>query len=230
MSSIVESGTVGMCPDTGRPVYRGLPVPWAARWTGEVDLTPLHGRVAAGRYWVSLGNADAHPEGVAAGLMAGRDEHGVLWHADRDAPGSGEPQFRQLHARRQRACMAERRCQVCGRHFGALPTTFLEAAAKLPADPAAPFVTDTAPTCLTCEPVALRRCPAQRRTPRVLVTATTFEPYAVYGDLLGPALDGGIRYQVLGRIFPLGDRRLTRVVAKQLLVRITDYTAQPVRT
>lgn len=234
---------------TGRPVWHGLPVPWIVRWTGETADKPLYA-VRVGGEGIQLGrfsypprttmltlNGPRYPFGIAAGLRADRDELGLLWYSTMpNAQDTGEPEFATLHSARTRACMLEGRCQVCGRPFGQRPVTFLDSATVL--DQATgqhhrvqptgtTMLTTTAPTCRTCAAVAMRLCPAQRRTERVLVTAHHYEPYSVLGDVYGVNERRELFEVSKGALVDITDQdTLAMTVVKQVCVEITDYTQE----
>lgn len=226
-------------PATGRPVWHGLPVPWVAKWTGEIITDePLHSVRMDGQLHIVNGpNPAASPFGIRAAIAGRRDEFGLMWDRDRDAPGTGEPKFAVVHARRQRACMIDRRCQVCGNPFGDEPVTFLESTSLKDDDgnhhydlPGQPYFTIQAPVCRTCIPVALRKCPAQRkaRHARVIVTAHAYHPHAVLADVYNVTAKRGLFLETPRFMLALDDPALTRAIAKQLYVMVTDYTEEPV--
>lgn len=219
-------------PDTGRPLWRGLPVPWIARWSNETALdTPMHAALIDNRLHLAVGPAPTnHPLGIRAGYRAQRDELGLLWQPDHDAPGSGVPEFATLHARRQRACMIDGLCQVCGRPFGDQSVTFLDSVMRKPRKPGRPLVTLTAPTCRGCAAVAMVKCPAHRRArdKRVIVVAHAYRPYAVLGDVFGyNAEQQSVRLERPRHTIHLDDALISRTLAKQLYVEVTDYTEEP---
>lgn len=225
---------------TGRPLWRGLPVPWITRWSGEAITRPLHvvrvgvglvsssGTSVRNQYMISLTDPTTHPFGVEAGLKASRDEYGLCWYKSRDnAEGVGEPQFSMLNARRQRACMVDRRCQVCGTPFGDKPVTFLDSATLLDEDAAGDtVVTITAPTCRTCAAVALRVCPAQRGKDRVLVTANAYEPCGVLADVYTLSDNGQLCIARKRVKLPLDSPALAMAMVLQMYVEITDFTEE----
>lgn len=215
-------------PVTGRPVWRGLPVPWLTQWSAEHQTSrqlTFYGLPDGGVMVGYEGAKDKPIGGALAGLREQRDEVGLLWYEHSPGQGEGEPLFAQVHATRQRACMVERRCQVCG---SALPstdaTTFLEPDTE-PLRAGKPHTTLTAPCCRTCIPVAMRLCPAQRRRPRVVVSAESYRPHSAYGDLY--RLQDGKLTREPSRV-PLASDLVSGLLAKQLWIRMIDYTIEEV--
>lgn len=216
--------------ETGRPLWKGLPVPWVTRWTGEKPPPRIPTMtIVDGVMWCTYGSPSAHPLGQMTGIKAERDEHDLLWYRElsiygqgsgdatiQDRATIGEPQWTQVHAWRQRTCMLDRRCQVCAKPFDDTPVTFLLAVPTVRElnviDP---------PVCRTCIPVALALCPVQRQEPRRVITAEAYGPTFVYADI--PQVGGTRRARV-----SLDDRHLTYSVAKQLGVTITDYTMETI--
>lgn len=235
---------------TGRPVWHGLPVPWLVSWSGERWLRPLSvssvsiGAVMQGggsaeqhaTHIITLIDPSTHPLGLAAGLKAGRDEYGLLWYESK--PGMqdvGEPLFAQVNARRQRACMLEGRCQVCGKPFGDQPVTWLDSPTVLDrstgrhhqALPAgASMSTLTAPTCRTCAAVAMKLCPAQKGERRAFITAHAYEPLHVVADVYALNEHNILVQSGSNTYLTLDSPLRPMALAKQMSVRITDYTEE----
>ncbi|WP_433889865.1 hypothetical protein [Streptomyces sp. CA-111067] len=135
-----------------------IPVPFAAVWSGERnDTGQLH--IRTGRKGVpSLAYRDERPED--------RDRHGVLWARTTWAPGSGTPQFADMHPLRQRDAMLLKLCQVCGKPADRTREGWLFLEARGPhtldlPDPADPYqgFTSKPPVCSGCAVLAARMCP-----------------------------------------------------------------------
>ena len=213
---------------TGRPLWKGLPVPWIAWWSGEGNTPPYDDMAWAvddtGQQHMAYSTTEVynHPLGWRPAFNAQRDDLGLLWFKLMpDRQDTGTPGFAALHAERQRDCMIGRRCQVCGQHFGPAPTTFLVAAEAMRV-PGSAFYTMTAPTCTTCIPVAMRTCPEQRKVPRSIVTAHRYEPTYVLCDIYTPT-----GKQSTERL-ALDDPKLSRALVKQIGIRIHEYDERPV--
>lgn len=214
-------------PTTGRPVWQGVPVPYVTRWTGEVyDLSLIH-LYFRDELIVCYSDPSLNTFGMRAGLRADRDEMGILWY--KEAPGRagwGDPVFRDVHCGRQRECMIDKVCQVCGAPFGDTTVTFLTT--RVPArGKGGPLVTSRAPACRRCIDVTLANCPPQMRKPRSIIHARSYRPDSVIADVL-PG-DPQVRNPQTTRVdLELDDERLLRAVAKQMYVCITDYDDEPV--
>jgi hypothetical protein len=95
-----------------------------------------------------------------------RDREGVLWARKTLRHGQGRPEFGQVHCLRQRHAMRRLLCQVCAQPadrntdgvLWLLPDYYGEAEGW-------PENYDLAepPICLSCVPIAIRRCPALRK-------------------------------------------------------------------
>jgi hypothetical protein len=88
-------------PVTIPPLARPTVVPHIASWeaervSAELILKPFDR---------GIGYADER--------VGDRDRHGVLWRRTPSRVGRGRPEYRRVHARRQRAVMTDLRCQVC---------------------------------------------------------------------------------------------------------------------
>lgn len=200
---------------TGRPLVRGLPVPYVTRWTGEQQ--DQHMVIVGLRGVVQVAYHD-DPLGL------GRID-GLLWSRDGNAPRSGEPEWKGVHALRHRSCMLSPRCQVCGKRFPAgQPVTVLHAVVPDYAPHTQPFDTSTPPTCRRCAPWAKQLCPNLRASRCIIAEAATITPIAVCGNLFD--MDGQ-RHQAELR---LDDPLLPLMQAKQLVVRVADYTVHEVPT
>lgn len=196
----------------GTPTFKGHPVPWVTKWSGErVEREGLH--------------VVAEPGGFALAYEEpgpfDRDSLGALWL--RDAPGRrGEPLFAQVHAGRHRQCMVGPRCQVCGRRLPEeeIPWLF---PAGLWAAGEPERLTVTPPTCLACWSLAERLCPHLRRGGVVRVVVERRELWGVVGDLYVPVEERGVRRtEVRPRSWvAFTDRPALRLtLAKQLAVRL----------
>lgn len=152
-----------------------------------------------------------------------RDWRGVLWTRVRSRPGRGKPQLGKVHSLRQRQCMTDLRCQVCGgpadrNNAGVL--WIIDAHI----DDLRPGREDTThpPTCRPCTHRSFVACPHLRRVSTV-VRVRAWEPIAVEGLLYGPVPGGGLRAIEAGR-FNFDDPFLPYVRAHQLVVRLKSFT------
>ncbi len=83
------------------PLARPTVVPHIASWEAE--------RVRAELILKPLGRGI----GYANERAGDRDRHGILWRRTPTRPGRGRPEYKRVHARRQREVMTDLRCQVC---------------------------------------------------------------------------------------------------------------------
>lgn len=231
--------SLGYHEETGRPTWRGMIVPYIARWSAEriaqgdpdddLAIINFNGTIVTA-YRTEVDAAMHRPNAttqlVADALMDQRDEYGLLWHRDRDLPGHGEPEFAMVQTARQRRCMIDGVCQVCGKERAPdEDVTFLEhGTGPLGLKPGEPYTTVTAPTCRRCIKFVLQQCPAHRNKTRSLITARKYTPAMVVADLWDE------RGVVVGSAehVQIGHEGLFRAVVKQLIVAVIDYTEQPV--
>ncbi len=191
-------------------------VPYVAAWTGEESETVLRVR-PDGR---GLCHRDERPED--------RDSHGVLWSRMADAPGTGQPIYRDMHPARGRMAMLNRLCQVHGGPASRTSrgTLFLvnRRDEEWPGWPDGE-TTSQPPVCLTCAPAALARCPHLAK-PYMAVRVKKIIPHGVYGSLFQPA---GNRFREIGEGWSLryGDPRLRWMLATQLFVELRHCTPVP---
>lgn len=159
---------------------RALPVPYAARWSGE----------SAGR----SGRLIVRPRGIAYRdeVADDRDRNGVLWCRVGHAPGEGRPDYKSMHPRRQREAMLHRLCQVCGgpADQNGKGLLFLLPRSDAVGDGGATddvegSYTTKPPICLPCAGVALRHCP--HLTEPLFVRSRKPRVWGVFGDLFTPA-------------------------------------------
>ncbi|AXI79065.1 hypothetical protein [Peterkaempfera bronchialis] len=186
-------------------------MPFVVRWSGERDaLMPMVVR-KGGR---GIGYADER--------SFDRDGEGVLWTRVPSQPGKGTPEFGKVHTLRQRLCMAELRCQICGGPADRSPSGVLW---LIDADPSElrPGDERTAhpPVCRPCAIRSTTACPHLRPAFTAL-RVRAFLPYGVTGALYAPARPMPVT--VNAGQFRLGDPHLPWVRATQLLLTLTDFT------
>lgn len=174
-----------------RPRFRGLPVPWVARWSAEVRAS-----YAVDRLSIEVDDGGSVRIGYADEVMADRDAYGGLWLREGLAPGQGEPQFGQVHTARHRSCMVTPRCQVCAARLDPDRVTFLlppnESRGVAAMDPGSWF-TVTPPTCDGCRDAAHLYCPHLRGHRLALVTVRKAGLWGVFGDVVTASMLNGAR-------------------------------------
>lgn len=197
-----------------RVSWKGAVVPWVAQWTGEL---PTDSFIVAGEGPMSM---VLYPD-----RRPGDWFMGVLWW--RQGIGrAGEPQFAQLNTYRQRAALLRRRCQVCGRSLpkeGPL-SHWLMGRGQIELVEGVALTTNP-PTCEECVPVALRMCPHLMSGDVQLLRVRAYEPWGVQGEAAA-RVNGEIRRTHTVRM-PFGHRGISTVVAKQLVVALTDFDMRP---
>jgi hypothetical protein len=186
--------------------YRGMRVPWVAQWTDELGKDPIQ----RWQYGTSTGiaYADEKPEDR---------ELGVLWMRT-DTSRGGTPQFAQLNVWRQRRCMIDGLCQVCGQSAeGSWLIPRVEGRPN-----GRPMTIATPPTCAPCIEEARKVCPhlrAHGQGTRLLVR--NYRPLAVFGDLVTMLNSKVIHTK--GELLLSDPDVKTRVLGRQLTVELWDY-------
>lgn len=146
-------------------------VPYITAWSGERDFDV---RVIV-RGVVGIGFTDE--------TLVDRDERGVLWTRTPSRPGVGRPEYRRVHALRQRRAMRRLLCQVCGRPAdrNELGVLWLLRDHRGDWDGWPEGMANTyPPVCLPCARRSVEVCPALRRG-YVAVRARRFPMTGVYG-------------------------------------------------
>lgn len=202
-------------PPTGRPMVDKMPVPYVTLWSAEANPPPV-GLVQRNLQPYLIYPDD--PDGIE------RDRHGLLWMRYPTAPSTGTPKWKQVHTLRARRSAHGRRCQVCaGKFADGAPLTFVFNDARQDdiRDTTSPFITMFTPTCRRCAPWAAAMCPNLRRTGAQFVVAHDVRPVGAFGDVyLGPGLGYPLRIMY-------GDPQIPQFLARQPLLRIADYHAEP---
>ena len=143
---------------------------------------------------------------------------GVLWPRQA-AHVDGRPIFRQMHPLRQRECMLERRCQVCGR--SAISSSGM-LSWLLPGRPRRGLVcVSKPPVCGNCIPEVLDRCPHLHDV-RVY-TSSDYEPRGVVGLVMAGQGDPDFHEVPL-----TNGAALAVTLAMALIVRIPDLQLMPI--
>lgn len=205
----------------GRPVQRGLPVPYLVPYWGEgpviVDKI-RRTRTAAGHWRVSF--PDEQP--------SDRDAAGALWTRVSSVEQPAIAEMGRVHPHRQRDCMLTPRCQVCGHTLTAdpmpwvLPLTEIATARRREGR----FLTITPPTCLSCAAVARRLCPALRRVGSRLYTVRSYQPWGVVGmatshdTLIAMSMNQPAKPRWIGYH---QTAELDQVIAEQLIVELLEF-------
>lgn len=187
--------------------YKGVPVPWVARWSNERSTV----RSVAVR--MPVGQSMRFPEVTFPNAQ--RDDLGILWQPDGTTRG-GVPEFGDVNTHRQVACMRHKRCQVCGNRLLTSPYNLLvidKEAMQLEST----LRTTTPMVCDSCAAEAMAVCPALRKG-RKLYKVKSFEPVAVWG----PVYHAGVPAHMMPPSFdvPLEHEAVRSVIGKQMVVKV----------
>jgi hypothetical protein len=205
----------------GRPMQRGLPVPYLVPFWGEGPLVIdkiSRTRTADGHWRVSF--PDEQP--------SDRDAAGALWTRVASVEQPTIADMGKVHPHRQRDCMLTPRCQVCGDTLAADAVPWLvpltETATDRPGGDR--FLTATPPTCWSCATVARRLCPALRGAGSRLHTVRSCRPWGVIGmgtdieTLVAISMDKPPKPRWVGYH---QTAQLDQVVAEQLIVELLEF-------
>jgi hypothetical protein len=138
--------------------HKSAIVPYTTRWSGETKLPTA---VVARARGFGIAFADE--------IISDRDRYGALWQRDPSRPGTGLPEFGNVHSGRQRRAMRNLLCQVCS---GPADRDELGTLWLLPdyadyhqdwAGWPERMATPEPPVCLACANTAVRVCPALRK-------------------------------------------------------------------
>ena len=201
------------------PQWKGLPVPWVARWSAQVSPETYGVKVVqtqGGGYHLRV----EYPEDNW------RDQHGTLWQHE-GLVRAGEPQFGMVSTWRQRAAMVKRLCQVCGSKIEGKMTPWIldmmesDMVEILDGDP----LTATAPVCESCIPLARRLCPHLSKGGSKVYDVLEYELWGVFGEVVTMTEAGPKRFQTnLGYREDYGENfSFESVLAKQQVVKLTKF-------
>lgn len=185
-------------------------VPYITAWSSErPSAQPV---VAKGS---GIGYADEIPYD--------RDQDGVLWTRTAHSPGTGRPEFGQVHALRQRRAMRRLLCQVCGqqasRNQGVLWVIGEDAtsSSSWPDN----LTTSHPPLCEPCAARSMQMCPHLRRR-SVALRVRAHTPVGVRGALYQPGLPRPTAWTAAAVAYD--DARIRWTRAGQLIVRLVSYS------
>lgn len=189
------------------------PIPWVTRRETEV---PAPGSAGYPSRFVQGYDPISGREAVLLEVQgAERDSSGFLWIPD-IWDQTGKPQWKEVHPRRQRMCMDEGICQVCGQHSDEL-LWVINPAEIGQAPSGATAVTYTPPVCPPCEPIARKFCPKLR--------SVDWRTYQVRKVLRWGVLGDVYQYPHLDQFFESVVRRhepdMFATLARQRVVRLT---------
>jgi hypothetical protein len=192
--------------------FKGRPVPWVTRWSSEVVAHGARTRLMPSHT----------PEGIHLRFINEQPDDridGVLWLPENDSRGLGTPMWKEVHSHRQRRCQVEGRCQVCGVAIASRSMTWI-LPHGLSTRQGSSLITDVAPVCENCVPIATTYCPHLIRQPSRMITVYNYRPWGLFGDIIDPEPHTGVRHYQGDR--PFG-AYLGNVMARQMIVELYDY-------
>lgn len=201
-------------------IRRGLIVPWVTRWTSERRDLPMQPHLDSGTGKVVLDYIEPEP---------GDRVDGVLWMREGGSRGEGDPEWSQVSTARQRACMLDPRCQVCGTIIEGTEIPWLLPASAMDRKTRTGLTTMTPPICETCIPIAMASCPQLGRTKVTALTVHAYRPWAYFGDYVAIRDVTGEGPKRFGRQFhgqgeiPWDSPDLSSIMARQVIVELYAY-------
>lgn len=211
---MTETTTTTMTDPALLPQWKGHPVPWVARWSGEVLREPCQvGKLPSGKAVVFYEDGREF-----------RDDRNVLWLRE-DFRRGGTPEFAQVSVHRQRTAMRKRLCQICGHKIPPGVIDWLMVPHQLEqAESGTKTVTMSPPTCQQCIPLALKLCPALKKA-HIIVRVLEYRVWGVSGLLVSFDENGRTRQSDRQKLIPY-DRPgwdYSPVLAKQQVVEFTKF-------
>lgn len=199
---------------TEQLTYNNRPVPWITRWSSEVCSPGPKILATDTTSGLRLRFEDERPQDRI---------DGVLYLREGQSPGVGEPLWRDVHTHRQRQCMVESRCQVCGDRIDPPVPWILPPQGHLVQRFGESIITDAAPTCESCIDAAMHLCPHLSTHPSKIVSVRGFRVHSVFGDIIDYSGTYGRRrhYQADRRVG--GDHPLDNIVVRQTIVELWSH-------
>lgn len=144
----------------------------------------------------------------------------VLWMREGESRGEGEPEWAQVSTHRQRACMLDPRCQVCGVKIESTEVPWLLPASAMDRKSRFGVTTMTPPICETCIPIAMSSCPQLSRTKVTALTVTAYRPWAYFADYV--TIRNGRPFHGQGEI-GWNTEDLGNIMARQVIVELYAF-------
>ncbi|MDP4501091.1 hypothetical protein [Nonomuraea turcica] len=153
---------------------------------------------------------------------------GVLWHRH-GLTRAGHPQWKLVNTSRQRRCMLQELCQVCGQTAVDSDTGRIWWVIAEPPGKSAlgASFTNTPPTCRSCIGLARLLCPRLREWSQACTVAAA-EPYGVVADVFKPVGRGLVSTGIATELPLDAYRDLEYALAKQLIVSLEDLRPEQV--
>jgi len=207
-------------PVSDLPSYKGKPVPWITRWSGETSKDRFKYDIIR----TSKGFSLVYPDGNET------REGDLLWQ--REGLGrNGHPEFKNVSTYRQRAAMRKCLCQVCGKKILDRPIPWLvpvldDSIEYVDADTP---ITLQAPTCAECIDLALQLCPHLKTNGYRILKVLDYELWGVFGQVLAVQEGRPVKMQsavsydtaMYGEGFSLG-----QVLAQQEVAKLGKFVVE----
>lgn len=197
------------------PQFRGAPVPWVTRWSGEVsEAEPVLVRT-------EHGPTLSYPDG-----QENRDDHGVLWRRE-GISRAGQPLLDEVNVYRQRMSLLKRRCHVCG----SPPTTdhiyVLVEPRQLSTGPTGETLTTASPLCLGCVELAKTFIPVERHPRLQLLRVDDLRIWGVYGRAMAATPAGGAQLLDSFAVQYTRSMKPMPFLAEQLIGELREFAEVP---
>ncbi|QMU70925.1 hypothetical protein [Streptacidiphilus sp. P02-A3a] len=199
------------------PLARPTVVPHIASWEAERVRTEL----ILKPFDRGIGYADEK--------AGDRDRHGILWRRTPTRVGRGRPEYKQVHARRQREVMTDLRCQVCAGPASRAEAGWLwllhdDRAVEPPGWPELAAATHP-PLCVPCARASTQTCPHLYGA-ALAVRVADPRLWGVMGNIYAPSpLDRRRPRPVHSGLVPYTSPLTRWVLASQMVRMLHDCTS-----
>lgn len=189
-----------------------MPVPWVTRWSEEVSDVA---------YGISV-DEDGQFLRYPVETPFDRDQRGILWLRENPlSNGEGTPDFKTFSSYRQRTCMEDGVCQVCGSTIEP-PYYWLMTAPQWLLFKRFKNVTENPPLCERCVAETEHWCPHVKTNPYTVIEATRFTIVGYMGEIAMQLETGQLYRRMLPILFDTDPKILRSLLARQLSVHIDE--------